>query len=205
MVIINRFFLLIIITIKFYASYGQTQSEFLNEISSYRAKYISDFLTSSNSPLDSASIKFLDFFEPNIDYHVQAKFKKNNNPKPFEMPTSAGTTKTFIEYGKLFFNLENKEFILPIYQNLTLMQNEKFKNHLFLPFTDFTNGSETYGGGRYIDLAIQDIKDGLVVIDFNKAYNPYCAYKDGYRCPVPPRNNALKIEIKAGEKSYANH
>ena len=74
--------------------------------------------------------------------------------------------------------------------------------HLFLPFTDYTNGEETYGGGRYIDLTIKDIHNGMVTIDFNKSYNPYCTYKEGYRCPVPPKANAIKTEIKAGEKAY---
>ena len=76
-------------------------------------------------------------------------------------------------------------------------------DHLFLPFTDNTNGVETYGGGRYIDLKIP--AGNTINIDFNKAYNPYCAYSDKYSCPIPPPENHLDIEIKAGIKLTDHH
>ena len=82
------------------------------------------------------------------------------------------------------------------------MGTDQYKNYLFLPFTDATTGVETYESGRYIDLEINDIKDNLVIIDFNKAYNPYCAYTTGYNCPIPPAENDLHIAITAGEKAY---
>ncbi len=75
--------------------------------------------------------------------------------------------------------------------------------HLFLPFTDLTNGDQTYGGGRYIDLSRADVEKKEVWIDFNHAYNPWCAYSDGYNCPVPPRENALPVAILAGEMMYS--
>jgi uncharacterized protein (DUF1684 family) len=79
----------------------------------------------------------------------------------------------------------------------------EYKDHLFLPFTDLTSGEETYTAGRYIDLSFEDIIDNKVVIDFNKAYNPYCAYVSGkYNCPIPPRENTLSVAILAGEKNY---
>ena len=77
---------------------------------------------------------------------------------------------------------------------------EKFKKHLFLPFTDLTSGVESYGGGRYIDLEATD-KDTMIV-DFNQAYNPYCAYNEKYSCPIVPEENDLKVEIKAGVKAF---
>ena len=98
------------------------------------------------------------------------------------------------------FELNNEKYILPIYKNIALQTNPVYKDHLFLPFNDFTNGSETYGGGRYIDLTLQDIKDDKVVLDFNRAYNPYCAYNHTYRCPIPPQDNNLDVSILAGEK-----
>jgi uncharacterized protein (DUF1684 family) len=73
---------------------------------------------------------------------------------------------------------------------------------LFLPFQDETNGDDTYGGGRYMDLKITDIRDNRITLDFNKCYNPWCAYSDGYNCPVPPKSNHLPIEVKAGEKMF---
>jgi len=86
------------------------------------------------------------------------------------------------------------------------MGTEEYKNYLFLPFTDATTGVETYESGRYIDLQTGDIKNNQVVIDFNKAYNPYCAYVSGvYNCPIPPRENHLPVAILAGEKRFAGH
>jgi peptide deformylase len=91
---------------------------------------------------------------------------------------------------------------LNVYQSVALFQNPAYKNHLFLPFLDLTNGQESYSGGRYIDLSTDDIKGNNVEIDFNKAYNPYCAYSNGYRCPVPPVENNLETKIMAGEKAF---
>jgi uncharacterized protein (DUF1684 family) len=82
------------------------------------------------------------------------------------------------------------------------MNDSTYKNYLFLLFTDATSGADSYGGGRYIDLSMQDIIDNSVLIDFNKAYNPYCAYASGYNCPIPPRENHIPFPIKAGEKDF---
>jgi uncharacterized protein (DUF1684 family) len=78
----------------------------------------------------------------------------------------------------------------------------KYKNYLFVPFKDMTNGKETYGGGRYLDLETTDIQNDSVILDFNKAYNPYCAYSNGYSCPIPPKENHLAVSIEAGEKTF---
>lgn len=83
------------------------------------------------------------------------------------------------------------------------MSTEKYADHLFIPFTDMTSGEESYENGRYIDLSIADVESGHFTIDFNKAYNPYCAYvSDLYNCPIPPKENHLSIKIKAGEMKY---
>jgi uncharacterized protein (DUF1684 family) len=83
-----------------------------------------------------------------------------------------------------------------------LLKDPKYKDHLFIPFTDGTTYTETYGGGRYIDLSVNDIKNGKIELDFNKCYNPYCAYAGGFNCPIPPVENRLPVAIKAGEKLY---
>ena len=82
------------------------------------------------------------------------------------------------------------------------MKQEKLREYLFVPFGDATSGFESYGGGRYIEFYISDIKNNKVIIDFNKAYNPYCAYTTGYNCPIPPTENMLTVAITAGEKNY---
>ena len=79
----------------------------------------------------------------------------------------------------------------------------EYSNHLFIPFNDITNGVETYDAGRYIDLEIP--KGDTIIIDFNKAYNPYCAYNDGYSCPIPPEENNLEVEVKAGVMAFEKH
>jgi len=92
---------------------------------------------------------------------------------------------------------------LTVYKSISLSKNAAYADYLFLPFTDQTNASETYAGGRYIDLKTKDFTNNQVVIDFNKAYNPYCAYGGGYACPKPPDENKLDIKLEAGEKVFA--
>jgi uncharacterized protein len=92
---------------------------------------------------------------------------------------------------------------LQVFQNLGLLNDPKYSDHLFIPFTDGTTYTETYGGGRYIDLSTKDIKGDKLMVDFNKCYNPYCAYAEGYNCPIPPVENRLPISIHAGERNWA--
>ena len=83
------------------------------------------------------------------------------------------------------------------------MQIEEYKEHLFVPFRDATSGKTSYGGGRYLDINIP--KDGNVVLNFNLAYNPYCAYTNGWYCSIPPAENTLKVEVKAGLMAPEEH
>ncbi|MDO3384294.1 DUF1684 domain-containing protein, partial [Gilvimarinus sp. SDUM040013] len=107
--------------------------------------------------------------------------------------------------GVASFTLKGKKFKLNIYQNQSLITSPEYKNHLFLPFNDLTNNTTSYEGGRYIDLEIPPAKSKIIIIDFNKAYNPYCAYNHKYSCPIPPADNFLDIEINAGVKKYQKH
>ncbi len=100
------------------------------------------------------------------------------------------------------FKIKDTLVYLYVYQSQSLMQQEKYKNYLLVPFGDATSGFESYGGGRYLEFNIPDIQNNQLALDFNKAYNPYCAYTTGYNCPIPPRENLLKIPIPAGEKNY---
>jgi len=123
--------------------------------------------------------------------------------EPFELPTYSGITKTFIKYATLSFDLGGETRDLSVYRNLEVIRMPQYKNYLFLPFKDQTSGDITYGGGRYINLSTLDIKNSKVELDFNKCYNPWCAYSDGFNCPIPPVENTLNMEILAGEKNYA--
>lgn len=137
------------------------------------------------------------FFPINLKYKITAKFTKTENAQSFELPTSSGKTRTYREFGKATFVLEGQELTLTLYQNLALIKKNKYKDHLFLPFRDATNSIETYGGGKYMDLKIPTGE--VIVLDFNKSYQPYCAYNAfDYNCPIVPAENILPIRIEAG-------
>lgn len=119
------------------------------------------------------------------------------------MPTYSGAQKTFVKYGVVKFRIDGRRQKLTVYRSLGLETLPQYRDYLFVPFKDKTSGSATYGGGRYMDLKVSDVKDGNCVLDFNKAYNPYCAYSEGFNCPIPPKENTLLVAIKAGEKNFA--
>lgn len=137
------------------------------------------------------------FFPFSRKYRVTAKLIKTRNAEPFELPTSSGKTKKYREYGKVNFMLDEKPYTLTLYQSLDLMKQKKYKDYLFLPFRDETNGKETYGGGKYMDLKIPE--GNTIVLDFNHSYQPFCAYNAyDYNCPIVPEENKLPVAIKAG-------
>ena len=149
-----------------------------------------------------ADRKHLHFFAPDSSYRVTASFEKIDDPIGFGMPGSMNASQQFYRYGKIRFVINDTACELTVYRSKRLMQTEEYKNALFIPFTDVNTGAASYEGGRYIDIAIPDIKDGKIVIDFNKAYNPYCCYTIGYNCPIPPKENTLPVAINAGEMKY---
>jgi uncharacterized protein len=150
--------------------------------------------------------KYLNFFPINENYRITARFEKVTNGSWFSMETSGITKQVYRVYGTIHFTIHDTAVQLNIYQSQRLMVTDEYKEHLFLPFTDLTSGEETYDAGRYIDLTFANITGDKVIIDFNKAYNPYCAYAEGkYNCPIPPKENNLNIAIPAGEKIYARH
>ena len=146
--------------------------------------------------------KYIHFYPVDESYCVTASFKKINDAKGFDMNTASGMRQKYFQFGLLTFKLHNSLLHLYIYQSAALMKQAKYKDYLFVPFGDATSGFESYGGGRYLDFTISEIKNNQLVIDFNKAYNPYCAYATGYNCPIPPEENLLTVPINAGEKNY---
>ncbi|MEO8148169.1 MAG: DUF1684 domain-containing protein [Bacteroidia bacterium] len=181
------------------SSYAQSYKD---EIKAHREKYKQDFLEDDNSPLKKSDLNYLQFFDVDESYKVTASFIRTENAVPFDMPTMNGNKKKYIEYGTLSFQLQGKTCSLKIYQSVSLMNIDEYKDYLFIPFTDKTNGNTTYGGGRYLDFRTGDIKNYQMILDFNKAYNPYCAYSAGYSCPKPPSENALSVKVNAGEKEF---
>ncbi len=152
-----------------------------------------------DSPLkedDLKNFKGLDFFPVNDDYKVTALFEKLTDGEIITMKTSKNLAKQYKKYGKISFSLQGKPLQLFVYQSYPV--NKKYKDHLFLPFMDETTGSTSYGAGRYIDLSVKDSKDGILTVDFNKSYNPYCAYSKHYNCPLTPYENTLDVPVEAG-------
>nr|WP_321222362.1 DUF1684 domain-containing protein [uncultured Psychroserpens sp.] len=169
----------------------------------FEKKMNSDFKDASKSPLkakDLKNFKGLDFFKLDTTFVVQASLKRTPESKWFKMQTTTSRVSNERIYGILTFKLQGETFKLNIYQGKDLMNEDGFEDYLFLPFLDNTNGNETYGGGRYIDMRIP--QGDTIEIDFNKAYNPYCAYNEKYSCPIVPRENYIDLEVRAGVKKF---
>lgn len=159
-----------------------------------------EYRDATSSPLDPEKIKNFKghaFFPVNMDYAVRANLTVTREATFFKMKTSSAQVRNYRQYGILTFSISGVEFKLPVYQSENLMKTEEYADYLFLPFTDLTNGKESYSAGRYIDLRMPADGDSILV-DFNKAYNPLCAYSNRYSCPVVPAENHLPIEILAG-------
>lgn len=146
--------------------------------------------------------KLLAFFPIDPSYQVKCRFEKIDKIDWFPMNTSGAAKKMHRKYGRLTFTLRDTILHLFVYQSQALLQTTEYKDYLFIPFSDQTSGEETYGAGRYLDCLIRDFQDGTILLDFNKAYNPSCAYATGYNCPIPPKENDLPVVIRAGEKNY---
>lgn len=193
------FSLLLILNCENKKRYDKSFTPFQKEMNEF-------FKDASISPLkekDLKNFKGLDFFAFDSSYVVNADLTRTPEEKSFKMKTTTDRLPEYIKYGIVTFDLFNKSYSLNIYRNLDIINNEGYQDYLFLPFLDDTNGFESYGGGRYIDL---DIPEGNnLVIDFNSAYNPYCVYDEKYSCPIVPRDNYLSIKINVGVKAFAKN
>lgn len=192
---------LFLLTITF--SYGQQNAGYIKEIKEHRKDLNKSFKNISKSPLPRKEIKSfteLPFFPIQEKYKVKAKLTYTFNAPIKYIKSTGGQTEAYQQYALATFTIDGKELNLSIYQSLTLMKQRGYENYLFIPFTDNSNGKTTYGGGRYIDTTIPQKATGYITLDFNKAYNPYCAYNKNYTCPIPPKNNHLDIDLHAGVK-----
>ncbi|MEO8413379.1 MAG: DUF1684 domain-containing protein [Ginsengibacter sp.] len=189
--------LLFTIFILFFQPTFPQQQTYKDSILSYQANYIN-----THEVVVGDDRKYIGFYPVDRSYCVIASFQKIADTKGFIMNTSSGMMKKYFQYGLLTFTMQGSLLHLYIYQSETLMQQEKYKDYLFVPFGHATSGFSSYGGGRYLDFTMADLKNKKLVLDFNKAYNPYCAYTTGYNCPIPPKENLLTVAIHAEEKTY---
>lgn len=177
----------------------------LTDAFQFQEKLNKEFKDPETSPLPDRyrkNFSSLDFFAPDSTYRFTAKFKRTPEALPFFMPTTTGRKTEEVVFAKISFQFNGEEHELEVYQNTELMQQPEFKDYLFLPFSDLTNGEETYEGGRYLDLEIPE--GDTIVLDFNQAYNPYCAYNAKYSCPIVPKQNRVEAHIRAGVKAFDN-
>jgi hypothetical protein len=185
-------------------NFGLAQDKFdLASVEKFQKDLNTEYADAKTSPLmaeDLVKFESLDFFPINEKFFVVANFVRTKDEKPFEMKTSTDRKPMYVKYGEAHFVLDGKPFQLNIYQNIELSKKDEYKDYLFLPFSDLTCGKESYIGGKYIDMKVPN--GDTIVIDFNKAYNPLCAYNHKYSCPKVPLENDLKIEIKAGVKKF---
>ena len=181
---------------------GQTVAEWQTEMNE-------EFADPEESPLTVADLRefeSLEFFPVSEAYRFEARFVRTPNQVPFQMPTTTPRRAIYEKFGEVHFTYEGKEYALDVYESHSLRDSEEYQGYLFLPFLDASNGFATYGGGRYLSLYQQDItEEGTLVVDFNKAYNPYCAYSDRYSCPIVPKENYLGFKVEAGVKAFGDH
>ncbi|QCK13717.1 DUF1684 domain-containing protein [Mangrovivirga cuniculi] len=191
------FFYLILFCLCLSTSFGQNYEQ---EILEHRISKDSSFLTDEDSPVEEKnSFKGLNYFSVDPSFKVSGELVKFPGLKMKTFETSSGIQKTYKLYGKLTFTLKGEKFSLPVYQSMIALNG--YKDYLFVPFMDQTTGLESYAAGRYLDFSIPEDFDN-VIVDFNYSYNPYCAYSEGYSCPIPGKESYLDIEITAGEKDY---
>ena len=168
----------------------------MTELSDFR-KAKDEFMgTDHHSPLtpdQQRAFAGLSYFDEDPEFDFVVEPEEFETQEVVEMQTSTGDIASYIRWGKVTFEVEGQQADLTLFKDV---DGEDF----FLPFADATSGKDTYDAGRYIDPHVLD--DGKVVVDFNQAYSPYCAYNEQWSCPLTPFENRLKVPIKAGEKSF---
>lgn len=159
------------------------------------------FMKDWQSPIpleDRSQFSGLEYYPPNPDYLFILKLYEHSDKKMLQIEDTGGNIRNLLRWGEFRFKAGDDECVLQAYKS------DPKEERLFIPFRDITSGKETYGAGRYIDLDYERDKtpDGKWILDFNKAYNPWCAYSQNYVCPFVPPENWLKVPIPAGEKNY---
>lgn len=190
------------VAILYYSFTGNENSEaYVNRIQKMREEKDNNMRTASDSPFardSTQTFQGLKYYPVDAAYRIQARLTKIEQPKTISLPTSDNKEKSYLEYAYAEFELQGISGKLLI---LEIMDMGPYRGTLFLAFADQTSAAETYGAGRYLD--IKKVPGSTsVLLDFNEAYNPYCAYNDNFSCPFPPKENILNIRVEAGEKTY---
>jgi uncharacterized protein len=184
---------------------GRERQEYVTEITTFRQDKDQYFGESQDSPIPHAErhtgFAGLSYYPPDPAYRVQAEVVPFANPEVVRIATSTGELRPQQRYAELRFQLGGQDLKLTAFADPGVQHTHE----LFVPFRDATSGNETYGAGRYLEVEVDHGPDGeTATIDFNLAYNPYCAYSEFYSCPLPPQENTLPVPIPAGERSYGD-
>ena len=182
---------------------GESEEDYTERILKERENIRNFLRGSGESPFapDSISFKELNYYEPNLAYRVNARLDRIDDHKLLTLPTSDGKDEKYIRYGYATFNTNEQSQKLLVLQPFEQQQPPM----LFVAFADATSGEETYGGGRYLNVEMPSrTGQKSLELDFNLAYNPYCAYNPTFSCPLPPRENVLEIPIPVGEKNFGD-
>ncbi len=174
----------------------------VKEVLTFQDELNKEYRDKTTSPLKPSALKEFrqhDFFPIDLKYVVQAQLTLTPDSPFIPMKATGKIVQKYRTFAIAQFQLQGQSYSLTLYQSKDLRSNPEYEDYLFLPFTDLTTGDETYGGGRYLGLRIP--KEGnTLIINFNLAYNPYCAYSDFYSCPLVPKVNDLPVAIRAGVK-----
>jgi len=179
----------------------QEDDSFRRQIEAFRRQKDKFFLENAESPIqpeDKEGYTGLNYFPFDATYRVNATLIPEAHPGIFRVQTTTGDHKEYTRAGRLEFEINGQKLCLTAF--MPPADEPLHGNRLFVPFRDKTSGKESYGAGRYLDLNKRE--SNQYVLDFNRAYNPYCAYSPYYSCPLPPGENTLPIEIRAGEKVF---
>lgn len=166
----------------------------MDQLNSFRAEKDRFFRSHPQSPLTSdqkSHFNGLNYFPENLDLRLEVRVEEYHQKATLEMQTTTGGIQTYTRYGKFKFQVEDQEAELTIYAN---------HHDFFLPFADSLAGTETYGAGRYLEPRY--LGEGKFLVDFNLAYNPYCAYNETWSCPITPFENRIAVPVRAGEKVF---
>lgn len=166
----------------------------MSELDAFRQAKDDFFARDAHSPLtreQKRSFRGLEYFPENPDLCFELPLEVFNSQDEIEIQTSSGDVQSYRRLGRLYFEVEGETVSLVLYQG---------QHGFYLPFVDALSGSETYPAGRYLEP--EELDNGLLLVDFNYAYNPYCAYNDRWSCPLTPFENRLKVALRAGEKVF---
>lgn len=193
--------IIVIVVIIFYSfRSGSDEAAYREEIRKERQEKDMFMRGADDSPFAESFDAFsgLNYYEPDMRFRITAQLTEIKNRKPVVLQTSDGKQQSYVEYAYAEFDFEGFHNKLLILESMDM---GPLKGRLFLAFGDETSARETYGAGRYLDVA-KVPGAATILLDFNKAYNPYCAYSEKFSCPLPPAENLLEIAVKAGEKNY---